>query len=239
MTCLTVCFATLLVLQSGALKQNPRPDDGSFRMRVEGCADLTYLNLSYYITGPFGGYGGFGEGRGVRDYTLPLSHNNQPAASLKVIIICPGHRAMVLDERAPFPPPSAVKTVRLESLGLLPVSGRVAAKALKPGLVVETRYRAYWSHAFFGITDGAYPHMIVSSTSVSADGTFALQVPDFARDPVVQSYPAGIRGVFVLTVKEVATGHFDPRADFELPIATQYSPVVLGALRPADDEGGQ
>ena len=76
-------------------------------------------------------------------------------------------------------------------------------------------------------TDGFISSFNVASSPVGADGTFALQLPDFARDPTLQSYPPAIRGVFVLSVKEAATGNLVDGARVELPIATQYPNAVL------------
>src|SRR5688572_27253451 len=95
---LMVGLLVIFSLQRGA-PASQAPDHGEYRLRIEGCADLTHLSISTYITGPFGGVGSFGGRGGVRDHALSLSHDGQRAESLKAIIICAGERTMVLDER--------------------------------------------------------------------------------------------------------------------------------------------
>src|SRR5688572_20704414 len=91
-------------------------------------------------------------------------------------------------------------------------------------------------HTFFGIADGPVASFTVAASKVAADGTFALNVPDLARDPVVTSFSEGLlRGVLRLIGRETETGNIpygleeiqQAGREVNLPVAAEYPRDLL------------
>ena len=97
--------------------------------------------------------------------------------------------------------------VALEELGTLPLSGRVISLPTSRGLSIEVVYQAHWTHRYFGVIDGPLATFVVASSTLAEDGSFALNVPDFARDPLVANREPESRGAFRLRVREAGTGN--------------------------------
>ena len=125
-------------------------------MRFPEGVDLTGLSINYFLSGPFGGYGTFVRTNpSVREYVLETSHDGQPAKSIKAIIYCPGYQTVLFTREGPWDASSDTVNVALVPLSSVPLAGRVTGIADPEGLLLEIRYAAFWSHAFFGIYDGA------------------------------------------------------------------------------------
>lgn len=204
----------------------------AIRLRFPDRADLAGLSIQYFLEGPFGGFGNFVRTEpAVREYALETWHDGQPATTLKAIIYCPGYRIRLLTESALPGRRIGTLSIELEPLGWIPLSGRLTAVPVPQRLTIEAGYLAGWGHQFFGITDGPVASFTVARSKVAADGTFALNVPDFARDPVVASFPEGpLRGSLRLIGREAETGNTpyvleeiqQAGQEIDLPVASKY-----------------
>src|SRR5262245_60175489 len=66
-------------------------DGRSFFIRLPPTVDTTGLQMNYFMTGAFGGYGGFVRTKpNVHDYVIDTWYENKPASTLKIIVYCPG-----------------------------------------------------------------------------------------------------------------------------------------------------
>lgn len=204
-------------------------------LRFPERADLTGLSIRYFLTGPFGGYGSFVRtDPTVREYTVETWHNGQRARTLKVIVYCPGYRVVLFEELALAERTDDSVSIQLEPLGRVPLSGHVASVAGLPGLTIEAVYTAYWSHEFFGIVDGGVASFSVATAEVASDGTFQLDLPDLAHDPVEVAF--GRKGRIHLMGRDTDTAYWirDRRTSeyFSLPIMEEYSVNHLFTLVP-------
>lgn len=214
----------------------------AIRLRLPDRADLTGLSIQYFLEGPFGGFGSFVRtDPGVREYALETWRGGQPATTLKAIIYCPGYRIALLRESALAGRRIGTLPIGLEPLGTIPLSGRLTSVPAPQRLTIEAVYFAYWGHRFFGITDGRVASFTVATSKVAADGAFALNVPDFARDPVVTSFPEGpLRGSLRLIGREAESGNIpfvleeirQAGQEITFPVAPEYPrDLLLVAIR--------
>jgi len=198
-------------------------------------AELAGLSIQYFLGGPFGGFGNLVRtAPDVREYIVETSREGQPATMFKAIIYCPGKRIVLLTRSAVAGRLAGTVSIKLEALERVPLSGRLVSEATGQDLNIEALYQADWAHSFFGIVDGPVASFTVATTKVAADGTFALEVPDFAHDPVVTSFDerAG-RGVLRFGISP--TGNISYRLEelqqagreMRLPIATGYPRDLL------------
>jgi hypothetical protein len=240
-----IAVAALILFGSDAelsRSQQPLNNQGLF-LHFPRTIDTTSLSIRYFLTGAFGGYGGF-----VRtepdtwDYTIETSYEGKPAKTLKAIVFCPGYEVRLLD--IPSLDDSAVTNldVELNPLPLIPLSGTVMLPnpGGNLGLRIHATYYAYWDHEYFGIADGFVNSFDVASAVLSEDGSFSMMVPDFAHDPAVNSFKD--RGAIQLMARDPKTGNIvyglDRTGksgrdadlwDVHIQIAEQYSELILYA----------
>lgn len=80
--------------------------------------------------------------------------------------------------------------------------------ALPPGgqqLQVESMYVVRWAGKFFSVPGLSISPLAVTKTTVDADGSFIMDLPDFANDPLWNSLSNDATLMFFLT--DQATGH--------------------------------
>ena len=82
-----IIVVTSLVLFGGGveLARTRRQTDGAvFVLHLPRTIDTTYLSINYFLSGSFGGHGGFVRTKpNTWDYTIETSHENKPARTLK------------------------------------------------------------------------------------------------------------------------------------------------------------
>ena len=169
--------------------------------------DTKDSEITYYLTGPFGGYGSFVRTKaGVHDYEIDTSYEGKPARSLKAVIYCPGYQMETLD----YPSLAGLRErsveLRLKPLATVPFYGKVLLPSrLKAAEVrVEVSLAASWECEFFGLMDCLYTPYKVTSAEVAEGGRFSVMLPDFAHDAVVGSYRRP--GELIFTASEHESG---------------------------------
>src|SRR5262245_47609229 len=149
------------------------PDSHSFLLRLSPSIDTTALNISYYMTGSFGGFGGFVRTKpNVRDYVIETSYENRPAQTLKIIIYCPGYGLKLIDVSSLADSSSRSASVELEPLPSISLSGKIVSPEgrNRKYFKMDVEYLAFWVHEFFGIADGMVASFKVASADVKQDG---------------------------------------------------------------------
>jgi hypothetical protein len=234
-----IIVVTSLVLFGGDAEpaRTQRQTEGElFFFHLPKTIDTAYLSINYFLSGPFGGYGGFVRTKpNTWDYAIETSYENKPARTLKAIIFCPGYEMKLVN--VPSLDDSSVvdATVELKPLSSIRLSGKVILPKSHgvADLRIEATYLAYWGHEFFGIADGMISAFTVASTSVSEDGSFSTTVPDFAHDSSIKSFKQ--KGVVRLTLREPNTGNIlysleranNPGRDVEIEISAEDSGELI------------
>jgi hypothetical protein len=210
----------------------------SFLLRLPTTVDTTGLHISYFMTGDFGGYGGFVRTKPkLHGYAIDTSRENKPARTLKIIVYCPGYGIELLNLPSLSDLSDMSSSVKLKPLPTVHLSGKIVTpegSALKD-FKIEAIYWANWKLEFFGIVDGAISPFKIASADVSRDGSFSVAVPDFSRDPAIAPFME--KGVIGLRACDPKTGNFvyrlesaeRPGIDAEFEIATKYDELLLYA----------
>jgi hypothetical protein len=210
----------------------------SFLLRLPTTVDTTGLHISYFMTGDFGGYGGFVRTKPkLHGYAIDTSRENKPARTLKIIVYCPGYGIELLNLPSLSDLSDMSSSVKLKTLPTVHLSGKIVTpegSALKD-FKIEAIYWANWKLEFFGIVDGAISPFKIASADVSRDGSFSVAVPDFSRDPAIAPFME--KGVIGLRACDPKTGNFvyrlesaeRPGIDAEFEIATKYDELLLYA----------
>ena len=223
-------FAILALagLGAGAAAFQDSSTEVTVRLRFPDGIDLTGLQIQYFLSGPFGGYGAPVQlDPGRRESVIHASHRGQLASTFQAIVWVPGYRYVLLP-RSPIESQGLVRSIELEPLNRIPLSGEVILARPVKGLTIEAGYFSDWECDFFGFIDCLQaPHM-VSKERIAVDGSFTLQIPDFARDPGLASFPR--LGRLMLIIRDQVT--LNPIYELEevrtrgrraeVPVASQY-----------------
>ena len=235
-----VVLASLFLLGSNAGLSKPRLqlDNQVFSLHFPHTIDTSSMSIRYYLTGAFGGYGGFVRTKSdTWDYSIETSYEGKPARTLKAILFCPGYEMKLLHIPSLGDTEARNVDVELRPLPLIRLAGRVILP--KPeaslGLKLNATYSAYWDHEFFGIIDGFVSSFDLASTNVAEDGSFSMMVPDFAHDPAINSFED--RGAIQLIARDRKTRYWLDRADksggevnvrgVEIQTADDYGELIL------------
>ena len=225
---------------TAALAGFQSPTSATIRLRLPDGIDLTGLGIRYYLTGPFGGFGGFVQtDPKTREYGIDLTRQGKLAGSFKAVIYRPGSRFVLLRESVTEGLAARTLSIDLEPLGSIPLTGEIILVRPVLGLSIHGTYLANWGHDFYGIVDGFVDQFPVGTTEIEKDGSFTLNVPDFMRDPTVAAHTGYSRGSFLLEVYQTGTGNrvyrleevARPGRSAEIPVASDYSRSVQLVVR--------
>jgi hypothetical protein len=137
------------------------------------------VQISYFLVGPFGGYGGYAAQRtGVHSYEIPTMVDGKAATEIRMIVYASGCEiqqfVIPLAEHSRGSqefPCQPVETVKL--------SGHIVPDALVRDTNAElvVTYMAYWAHGFYGIADGFVTGFHLATVSPDANGMFQVDLP--------------------------------------------------------------
>jgi len=147
------------------------------------------VQISYFLVGPFGGYGGYTAQRtGVHSYEIPAMVAGEAATEIRMIVYASGceiqqfvlHLAEHSRVSQEFPC-QPVETIKL--------SGHIVPNELVIDRSAElvVRYVAYWAHGFYGVSDGFVTEFHLATVSPDADGMFQVELPYFRADAEASS----------------------------------------------------
>jgi hypothetical protein len=208
---------------------------------IRSAPPLGRIEVRYFLTGVFGGYGGF-----IQDpdkdgaYSIPLQQDRKPAESLKAILYAPSCQFDILSLDL-LSNPTRSATFECRHLPTISLRGRISPLPLAgERLFLTISYEAWWDHHFFGFADGMVQSFKVGTAFVQSDGHFQVQIPDFSKDLVTNEMQDASLRVLVLghqgrTTEEevVAPAHMRhgqlglkilPSYDSEIPFTAVQQP---------------
>jgi len=188
------------------------------------------VQISYFMYGPFGAYGGYVETqKGRVSYDIRASVEGKPAISAKVIAYLPGCEIDKLE--IAIRDLSEARTLACKPLGKVLMHGRILSVPVAEiaGVAIEIRYMADWDHEFFGIADGVVTAVHVATVIPYENGRFEVELPDFSRQTDLR------KGSFQLILRNQASHNIvaflkqenAPRMFGELAVSKSYAPFVL------------
>jgi hypothetical protein len=167
-------------------EEQPAP----FEIRLPPEIRSEQVQARYYLTGPFGSYGGFLKAEPEMNvFLIDTSVNHQAADSLKVILYAPGCQIVIISVQS-LSESEKSREASCNDLPTMTFNGRVELPEPlhRRPYEVEITYMAYWSSGFFGIADGPVTTFDLARVAPDERGAFQVQLPNFTKDAVTESY---------------------------------------------------
>jgi hypothetical protein len=155
-----------------------------FVIAVDHSVKRENLQVRYFLTGDFGGYGDYKiEQDGENKILIHTEVEGKPAKSLKAVLYAPHCHIQTVSV-------DDLRESRREDefhcipLGEIELRGKFDRDASDQDRKLEIRvsYLGSWGHAFFGISDGQVLTLEMGSAFVQRDGSFHMALPNFAED---------------------------------------------------------
>lgn len=217
------CIFSILLVMSAFLvpaSQTPSQPDDSPSVSVLLPANIPSENvqISYFLIGPFGGYGGYTKQRpGLQSSEISALVEGKAAHEIRMIVYASGCeiKTFVL----PLVGDSRLKEkIECQRAATVQLSGQIAPPELvrenNAELVVD--YMAYWAHGFFGIGDGMVTEFRLATVSPDSNGVFQVELPYFTADAA--DSPSQPRASFRLMLRDSKTwNHIASNLEPEMP----------------------
>jgi hypothetical protein len=138
--------------------------------------------IEYFLTGPFGGYGGFVRAESkIASYDIEPFVDGRAAENIKIIAYLPGCEIATLD--LTFSGMPVERWLDCYPLGSVSFRGQVlpGSKTRGQNREIEVSYFAMWSHRFFGMVDGPVTTIRLGTVRPDRDGKFEIALPDLYK----------------------------------------------------------
>lgn len=157
------------------------------------------VQIRYFMTGPFGGYGGYIESKpDVISYKINGIFEGQAATAIKIVVYATGCDFKTFDL-------FLLENLNLQESFVCGALPKVSLSAQIPSELMEGRdaeivitYMTNWLNEYFGIMDGFVPQFQVATISPDKNGTFQADLPDFAAGTTTSSFRSGARLCYAL-----------------------------------------
>ena len=186
---LLVTLVGIVALLAGTTQTPARAEDSpSASISLPPNVPSEKGQISYFLTGSFGGYGGYTARRtGVDSYEIATTVEGKAATEIRMIVYASG--CEIQQFVIPLAEHSRVsQEFPCQPVATVKLSGNVPTELVRDNnaeLVVS--YMAYWAHGFYGIGDGAATEFQVATVSPDANGMFQVDLPYFTVDAVASS----------------------------------------------------
>jgi Carboxypeptidase regulatory-like domain len=153
------------------------------------------VQISYFLVGPFGGYGGYVAQRtGVQSYEIPTMVEDKAATEIRMIVYASG--CEIQQFVLPLAEHSRVnKEFQCQRAETVRLSGKIVPTALVSDKNTEmvVTYMAFWAHSFYGIADGRVTEFHLATVSPDANGMFQVELPYFSVNAEAPQQRASFR----------------------------------------------
>ena len=178
--------------------------DNLFTINVAPPTSAKNVQVRYFLTGEF--QGAFSattaDGTGSK-IIIRTDHENKVATSFKAIAYAPGCQFVTIS--ADDLTATREGQFECQKLATTALHGSIPTSALQgKDFQVEVLYVCDWAQQFFHLSHAAVSPFVLTKVSVAADGTFTVDLPDFASDPSWSSFSSDATLKFYL---------IDPKTD--------------------------
>jgi hypothetical protein len=179
----------------------------TFAIRVDPSVKTEELQVRYFMTGGFGGLGGFQvEQDGENRILIHTEVEGKSARSLKAVIYAPHCRIRTIsvDDLSQNARESEFHCTPVEDIKL---QGKFACgpSSGNQRMAVEIQYLGFWAHRFFGIADGAVLTFKIAASSAEQDGSFQAYLPNLTESGGLS--PQMEDASFLVLVRDAETGN--------------------------------
>ena len=203
---LLVLFAVCAIFLTPAFASDSSTNDKIFTISVAAPTLPKDVQVRYFLGGQFGQFFAATTATGKEDkIIIRTERESQVATSFRAIAYAPGCEfvTITVDDLASSNREAEFQCQKLPSTLL---QGRISTAGFEgKDLQVEVLYECNWAAKFFNIGSGAVSPLVLTRVSVATDGTFAIDVPDFASDPLWSTFSQNAALVFAL--RDATTGN--------------------------------
>jgi|SRR5579859_946659 len=197
-----------LIFHSSQVSTNTSASKNTFAITVDPSVKIDELQARYFMTGDFGGFGGYQVDQGGENAILIHTEvKGRPVKGLKVVLYAPDCQIQTISV------PDLSTSSREGDFHCVPVGetklrGKFSRDpaTLDREMEVQIRYLGFWGHKFFGITDGAVLTFDIAKSSVEQDGSFQADLPNFAESD--RLLPQLEDASFWVIVRDADSGNF-------------------------------
>jgi hypothetical protein len=191
------------------------------------------VHINYFMTGPFGGYGGFVTPDNDQSaYEIIAAVDGKTAEGVKFIAYAPGCQIETLDIQVQSQTVS--QQLLCVPLAQKILHGQITPKSITQPSEIEVTYLAMWDHRFFGIADGPVTAIRVTTAIPDQNGDFEVTLPDFSAQANLGE------GEFRFTLRETKTRNIiaflspadDARGPQGLKVEASYPPLIRFSSMP-------
>ena len=182
-------------------------------IRVPVGASVDGIQTDFYMSGRFGANASTVTPKpSMQRYVFDASVDGVAASTVQAVVYMPGCELSRVQPIV-MHGENVERQVECKPVSQWPLSGQLVmdaatVAALGKGtsnLEIEVTYMANWVNVLFGIMDGAVPAFHVATVPLKEDGSFLVQLPNFALDPAEESAEKRFRGEFEFTLREKKT----------------------------------
>lgn len=232
---LTLVLASLITSvvaqqqQSTASSQQPASAEKIFSITVTPPTSPKDVQVRYFLTGEFGVVASASTATDDKGtIVIRTDVESKPATAFRAIAYAPGCQFVVIsvDDLSTS---NRQGQFECQALRTTLLQANVPASALSgKDLQVEVLYSCDWASDFFKIGHGAVSPMSLAKVQVGTDGSFSVELPDFAGDPLwsTLSNNATLKFFLVDAAKGQRLSSLTPPADVSngdsLKVASSY-----------------
>jgi hypothetical protein len=179
----------------------------TFSINVDPSVNAEELQVRYFMTGDFGGLGGFQvEQSDEHRIVIHTEEKGMAAKTLKIAFYAPHCQIQTIsvDELSES---SREGKFHCTPLGDIKLQGKFSRGPTTPDRKIEVQilYLGYWGHSFFGIADGIVLSFNIAKSFVEQDGSFQVFLPNFSESGGLQ--PQREDACFSVLVRDASSGY--------------------------------
>jgi hypothetical protein len=182
-------MALLLGVLAPCLAAQDNAHQSIFTISVSQPASANDVQVRYLLTDDSGSHWFSTEAKAAGNKVViePGPEGKSPR-TLKAIVYAPGCQFVTLSVDD-LPNSDRQGEFQCKQLSTVQFRGRADVSGFgQKQLQLETLYVCGWAAEFFGIKAGAVSPFSVAKVALETDGSFTVDLPDFARDPLWSSF---------------------------------------------------
>jgi hypothetical protein len=234
-----VLIVALMIFLAPCFAGDSGGGDKVFTISVAGPTLPKDVQIRYFLGGEFGGFFASTTATGEESkIIIRTERENKAATTFRAIAYAPGCQFVTIsvDDLSATNREAEFQCQRLSTTLL---QGRVPASVINgKDLQVQVLYVCNWAGKALGLGNLAVSPLAVAKVHVDTDGTFAIDLPDFAADPLWSSMADDAGLTFQLI--DAATGAQlntllppkDISSGISLKVASSYPNEVQFTLQP-------
>jgi hypothetical protein len=180
-----VVIAVFLALLTSSVVAQELPQEKVFTISVASPTSAKDVQVRYFLAGDFGIIGSASTATSDQgSIVIRTEVESKPATSFRAIAYAPGCQFVVISVDD-LNKSNRQGRFQCQQLPTTLLQGSVPASAVGgKDLQVQVLYSCDWASEFFKVGHVAISPLVLAKVRVATDGSFAVELPDFAGDPL-------------------------------------------------------